>query len=176
MKIYAEKDWKYNGDFHSLNTFNQRVGSELAEKSTLAEKILNGNVKVKEQYIPGELGMIYRQEGRMGGIFSNLMLAIVIVTSADPEGTRKRLGDRFYDEVITDKNAKAKVLFEIIFDAGPIDFENMDAETRETVLNEIEDNFTKVKTLSEDKKEEMINDIIEEETEDEMISRAKIGL
>ena len=79
------------------------------------EKILDGNIKVQEKYIPGELGMIYRQEGRMGGIFSNLMLAIVIVTSADPEGTRERLGDRFYEEVITDKRAKAKVQFEIIF-------------------------------------------------------------
>ena len=118
-KIYAEKDWKYNGDFHSLDTFNQRVRSELAEKSTLGDKILNGNIEIRQDYVGGKIGWIYRQAGNMGGVLTNLMLAIVIVTSADPEGTRKRLGDRFYEEVITDKSEKAKVLFDIIFDAGP---------------------------------------------------------
>ena len=54
-KIYAEKDWKYNGDFHSLDTFNQRVRSELAEKSTLGDKILNGNIEIRQDY--GERAM-----------------------------------------------------------------------------------------------------------------------
>ena len=173
-KIYAEKDWKYNGDFHSLDTFNQRVRSELAEKSTLGDKILNGNIEIRQDYVGGKIGWIYRQAGNMGGILTNLMLAIVIVTSADPEGTRARLGDGFKN-IFTSKAAKVKVQFEKIFDEGPINYEYMDEETKRATLKKISDDFIKVGTLTEAEKEEMINKIIDEETEDEWVSRIKLG-
>ena len=99
-KIYAEKDWKYNGDFHSLDTFNQRVRSELAEKSTLGDKILNGNIEIDKTML----------EAKSDGI-TNLMLA-----SADPEGTRARFK---FKNLFTDEEAK------VGGQEGPINYEHI---------------------------------------------------
>ena len=38
--------WRYNGDFHQLPTFNQRVESEVMAKSRLAGCILKGYISV----------------------------------------------------------------------------------------------------------------------------------
>ena len=61
QKCHLEKDWKYNGDFHSLPVFNQRVESEVAEKSTLAEMILKGHIEVKEENTA--MGLLFRHVG-----------------------------------------------------------------------------------------------------------------
>ena len=60
-KMPSEKEWKYNGDFHSLPVFNQRVESEVGEKSTLAEMILKGHVEVKEENTA--IGLLFRHAG-----------------------------------------------------------------------------------------------------------------
>ena len=90
---YSE-GWKYNGDFHSLSVFNQRVESAIAEKSALAECILKGRIKVREETTM--MGPVFEH---IGGLLTNLMLALIIVTSADPEGTRARIGGQFYEVI-----------------------------------------------------------------------------
>ena len=123
-KMPLEKDWKYNGDFHSLPVFNQRVESEVAEKSTLAEMILKGHLEVKEESTA--MGLMFRHAG---GLLTNLLLAIVIVTSADPEATRARLGTGFKD-IGTQKDGKVRELLSAIYDEGPIDYRNVAMEDR----------------------------------------------
>ena len=130
-KMPLEKDWKYNGDFHSLPVFNQRVESEVAEKSTLAGMILKGHLEVKEESTA--MGLMFRHAG---GLLTNLLLAIVIVTSADPEATRARLGDEFKN-IGTQNNKKVKELLNSLYGKGPIDYRNVAMKDRLETLRGI---------------------------------------
>ena len=97
-KRYAYEKWKYNGDFQQLPTFNQRVESEVMAKSRLAGCILRGYISVIEEKTM--LGSMFRH---IGGLMTNIMLALLIVTSADPEGTRARVKNKFYTRMEEDK-------------------------------------------------------------------------
>ena len=164
--------WKYNGDFHQLPTFNQRVESEVMAKSRLAGCILKGYIAVSEERTM--LGSMFRH---IGGLMTNMMLALLIVTSANPEGTRARLEGKFYTRVESNKLVK---LYEALRSKGLVEYDSMDAEERENALNELQEKFDnyKVKShkLSDEEKAEFIEDICDQETEEEMIERLKSGI
>ena len=125
--------WRYNGDFHQLPTFNQRVESEVMAKSRLAGCILKGYIAVKEERTM--LGSMFRH---IGGLMTNMMLALLIVTSANPEGTRARLEGKFHTGVESNKLVK---LYGALRSNGLIDYETMSVEQREEVLNEMTEKF-----------------------------------
>ena len=166
---YSE-GWKYNGDFHSLSVFNQRVESAIAEKSALAECILKGRIKVREETTM--MGPVFEH---VGGLLTNLMLALIIVTSADPEGTRARMEGKFY-EVISETEKESNALAKL--------FEAMDAhDYAQLARNEIEEisekftaEFKEFKELDENRKKAIVKEIIACESSRDKIKRFKVGL
>ena len=170
-KRYAKEKWKYNGDFQQLPTFNQRVESEVMAKSRLAGCILKGYITVIEEKTM--LGSMFRH---IGGLMTNIMLALLIVTSADPEGTRARVENSFYTRMATDQMTE---LTEQLREKGVIDYSSMNAHQREVVLQELHEKFDELKVpykLTEEGEKFFIEDICNNETEEEMIERLKVGM
>ena len=108
---------------------------------------------------------------------TNIMLALLIITSADPKGTRARLEGKFDTILESDKQVE---LYEALRSKGLVEYGSMNAEQREAVLHELTEKFDnyKVKSnkLTDEEKANFIKDICNQETEDEMIQRLKIGV
>ena len=81
-----EKQWKYDGTYPSLKTFNRTVMTELDAENRLAAAILRGNISVRQTQTT--MGYIVTQ---MGMIITQLLLAIRIITSVDPDEMKKEL-------------------------------------------------------------------------------------
>merc|ERR1712146_675213 len=81
------------------------------------------------------LGSMFRH---IGGLMTNIMLALLIITSADPKGTRARLEGKFDTILESDKQVE---LYEALRSKGLVEYGSMNAEQREAVLHELTEKF-----------------------------------
>ena len=166
---YSE-GWKYNGDFHSLSVFNQRVESAIAEKSALAECILKGRIKVREETTM--MGPVFEH---VGGLLTNLMLALIIVTSADPEGTRARMGNAFY-EVISKSDKEKALLAKLFEQMDTHDYAQLSRNEIEEISTNLTAKFNEIGQIDKKRKDAITKEILACESNREKIKRFKIGL